>query len=105
MGCITATHLTILSNIFQIFSIETLEIQNNVVYLHMLTNKGTNMENTSFRARVINMQRGESITIPVTEVGYTTIRGYASDLGFAYNRKYSTRRNREERTYTITRIQ
>ena len=52
------------------------------------------MKNTSFRARVINMQRGESITIPVTEVGYTTIRGYASDLGFAYNRKYSTRRNR-----------
>lgn len=50
------------------------------------------------------MQRGESITIPVTEVGYTTIRAYASDLGFAYNRKYSTRRNREERTYTITRI-
>ena len=63
------------------------------------------MKKTSFRARVINMHRGESITIPVTEVGYTTIRGYASDLGFAYNRKYSTRRNREERTYTITRIQ
>lgn len=63
------------------------------------------MEKASFRSRVINMQRGESITIPVTEVGYTTIRGYASDLGFAYNRKYSTKRNREERTYTITRIQ
>ena len=63
------------------------------------------MEKASFRSRVINMQRGESITIPVTEVGYATIRGYASDLGFAYNRKYSTRRNREERTYTITRIQ
>ena len=63
------------------------------------------MEKASFRSRVINMQRGQSITIPVTEVGYTTIRGYASDLGFAYNRKYSTRRNREERTYTITRIQ
>ena len=63
------------------------------------------MKKTSFRSRVINMQRGESITIPITEVGYTTIRGYASDLGFAYNRKYSTRRNREERTYTITRIQ
>lgn len=62
------------------------------------------MENKSFRSRIINMQRGESITIPVTEIGYTTIRGYASDLGFAYNRKYSTRRNREERTYTITRL-
>ena len=63
------------------------------------------MENQSFRKRIINMQRGESITIPVKQVGYTTIRGYASDLGFAYKRKYSTHRNREERTYTITRIQ
>lgn len=63
------------------------------------------MDKTSFRARVINMQRGESITIPVEQVGYTTIRGYASDLGFAYKRKYSTHRNRAERTYTITRIQ
>ena len=63
------------------------------------------MYNISFRARVINMQRGESITIPVEQVGYTTVRGYASDLGFAYKRKYTTHRNREERTYTITRIQ
>lgn len=51
------------------------------------------------------MKVGESITIPIEEVGYTTIRGYASDLGFAYNRKYSTHRNRIERTHTITRIQ
>lgn len=50
------------------------------------------------------MEVGESITIPIDEVGYTTIRGYASDLGFAYNRKYKTHRNREERTHTITRI-
>lgn len=49
------------------------------------------------------MEMGESLTIPVTEVGYTTIRSYASDLGFAYLRKYTTRRNREERTFTITR--
>lgn len=61
------------------------------------------MENQSFRKRIINMEMGESITISVEEVGYTTIRGYASDLGFAYKRKYSTHRNREERTYTITR--
>jgi hypothetical protein len=63
------------------------------------------MDNISFRQRVIDMEVGDSITIPVTEVGYTTIRGYASDLGFAYNRRYSAHRNREERTYTITRIQ
>ena len=61
------------------------------------------MDKTSFRQRIINMKRGESITIPVEQVGYTTIRGYASDLGFAYKRRYSTHRNRAERTYTITR--
>ena len=70
-------------------------------YIH--TKVGKNMENTSFRQRIINMEKGESITIPVEVVGYTTIRGYASDLGFAYKRKYSTHRNRAERTYTITR--
>ena len=62
------------------------------------------MDKTSLRQRIISMEIGESITIPVTEVGYTTIRGYASDLGFAYNRKYSTHRNRSERTYTINRL-
>ena len=61
------------------------------------------MEKKSFRQRIIDMKEGESLTIPVNEVGYTTIRNYASDLGFAYNRRYSTQRNREERTYTITR--
>lgn len=50
------------------------------------------------------MKEGEQLTIPVTEYGYTTIRSYASDLGFAYDRRYSTTRNREERTYTIIRM-
>lgn len=63
------------------------------------------MDKTSLRQRVIDMQVGDSITIPAEEAGYTTIRGYASDLGFAYKRKYSTHRNREERSHTITRIQ
>lgn len=75
-----------------------------VVYLHILTYKGSkNMDNRSFRQRIIDMSKGESLTIPVEVVGYTTIRGYASDLGFALKRRYSTHRNREERTYTITR--
>ena len=57
----------------------------------------------SLRAQIVKMQVGEQLTIPVAEYGYTTIRSYASDLGFAYNRKYSTKRNRQERTYTIVR--
>jgi TusA-related sulfurtransferase len=57
----------------------------------------------SLRAQIVKMQVGEQLTIPVTDYGYTTIRSYASDLGFAYKRKYSTKRNRQERTYTIVR--
>ena len=57
----------------------------------------------SLRAQIVKMQVGEQLTIPVTDYSYTTIRSYASDLGFAYKRKYSTKRNRQERTYTIVR--
>lgn len=59
--------------------------------------------NKSFRARVLEMEVGEEITIPVTLYSYTTIRSYASDLGFAANRKYKTQRNKVERTYKIIR--
>lgn len=62
------------------------------------------MKNTSFRQQIIDMEKGDSITISVDVIGYTTIRTYASDLGFAFNRKYSATRNRTNRTYTITRI-
>ena len=61
------------------------------------------MANKSFRQRVLEMRIGDIITIPVVEYSYTTIRSYASDLGFATGRSYSTRRNREERTYSIIR--
>ena len=59
----------------------------------------------SLRAQIVRMQVGEQLTIPLTDYGYTTIRSYASELGFAYNRKYSTKRNRQARTYTIVRHQ
>lgn len=49
------------------------------------------------------MKIGERIVVPLKEHAYTTIRSYASDLGFATGRIYSTIRNREERTYTIIR--
>ena len=76
-----------------------------LIFAHTYKTKVINMDkNTSLRARVLAMEVGEEITVPVTEYGYTTIRGYASDLGFAANRKYSTRRNRESRTYTIIRM-
>ena len=60
--------------------------------------------NKSVRAQVLDLAVNEELTIPVTLYGYTTIRSYASELGFAANRKYKTSRNKEARTYTITRI-
>ena len=60
--------------------------------------------NKSLRAQVLDLAVNEELTIPITLYGYTTIRSYASELGFAANRKYKTSRNKEARTYTITRI-
>ena len=57
--------------------------------------------NKSLRAQVLDLAVNEELTIPVTLYGYTTIRSYASELGFAANRKYKTSRNKEARTYTI----
>lgn len=61
-------------------------------------------KNKSLRAQVLDLEINEELTIPVTLYGYTTIRSYASELGFAANRKYKTSRNKEARTYTIKRI-
>lgn len=59
---------------------------------------------TSLRDRVLKMCVGETIVIPIADYSYTTIKSYASDLGFIYKRKYTSKRNREDRTYTITRL-
>lgn len=50
------------------------------------------------------MEVNDSLIIPLELYGYTTIRSYASDLGFATDRTYKTTRNRADRTYTITRL-
>lgn len=61
------------------------------------------VKNKSLRASILELAVGEELTIPVSLYGYTTIRSYASDLGFAINGKFRTKRNKVERTYTITR--
>lgn len=50
------------------------------------------------------MEPNDVLTIPVDAYAFTTLRSYASDLSYSLRRKYSTRRNREARTFTITRI-
>lgn len=59
--------------------------------------------NKSLRALILELGIGEQLTIPVSLYGYTTIRSYASDLGFAINGKFRTKRNKQDRTYTIIR--
>lgn len=59
--------------------------------------------NKSLRASILSLGIGEQLTIPISLYGYTTIRSYASDLGFAINGKFRTRRNKVDRTYTIIR--
>lgn len=59
--------------------------------------------NKSLRASILGMGVGEQLTIPIADYSFTTIRSYASELGFCAERKYKTKRNRIERTYTITR--
>lgn len=61
------------------------------------------INSTSLRSKIVGMEVGETIVVPVSEYGYTTIRSYASDLGFAHDRRYTTHRNRQDRTYTIKR--
>ena len=61
------------------------------------------VNNKSLRASILDLAVGEELTIPVSLYGYTTIRSYASDLGFAINGKFRTKRNKVARTYTITR--
>lgn len=61
------------------------------------------VKSKSLRASILELAVGEELTIPVSLYGYTTIRTYASDLGFAINGKFRTKRNKVARTYTITR--
>lgn len=61
-------------------------------------------KNKSLRSQILAMKVGAKLVVPLESYGYTTIRSYASELGFAAERVYKTARNREERTYTITRI-
>lgn len=59
--------------------------------------------NKSMRAKMIEMEPGQVLRFPLEAKGYSTIRGYASDLSFLYLRKYSTHRNKATRMVEVTR--
>lgn len=62
-----------------------------------------NMNTTPIRKRVIDMEVGETITIPVADARYSTLRCYAYEVGISLDRRYSTHLDRAAETYTITR--
>lgn len=64
-----------------------------------------NMENTkSLRRMVMEMNIGNVLHLSIDTYSASTIRHYASELGWAMGRKYSVARNRELREYQVLRI-
>ena len=61
--------------------------------------------NKSMRAQMIEMEPGQVLRFPLEAKGYSTIRGYASDLSFLYVRKYRTHRDKDARMVIVTREQ
>ena len=53
---------------------------------------------------MIAMEKGTEMTVPVNAYGMTTVKTYASEIGFALERKYTTTKDRATRTYIIRRI-
>ena len=62
------------------------------------------MTKKSLRQRVLEMEVGDIITIPLGVHPYTTIRSYAYELGINTGRSFNSHLNRDTRTYTITRV-
>lgn len=60
-------------------------------------------KNKSMRAQMIEMEQGQVLRFPLEAKGYSTIRGYASDLSFLYLRKYRTHRDKTDRVIVVTR--
>ena len=54
---------------------------------------------------MIEMEPGQVLRFPLEAKGYSTIRGYASDLSFLYMRKYRTHRDKVARMVVVTREQ
>lgn len=61
------------------------------------------LEKSSLRGRVLALKVGERIVVSFSQYGYPTVRTYASELGISNDRKYSTHRNKKEKTISIIR--
>lgn len=66
--------------------------------------QNTNTATTqSLRARIIEMQPGQEIEVPIATYRDTTVRSYASDLSFTMQRSYRVQRDRARRIYIVRR--
>lgn len=58
----------------------------------------------SLRNRFLAMNLGDVIRICADCYGYTTVRTYATTLGFATSRTFKTHLDRDNREYVVRRI-
>ena len=61
-------------------------------------------ERINLRGSLVNLTPGETLVVSLEDFAYTTIRSYVVELGWSMQRKYTCKRNREARTYTVTRL-
>lgn len=57
----------------------------------------------SLRQRVMRMEIGDKISVAADEIGYYTLRTYASQVGFQTGHTYTSSVDRATRSLTITR--
>lgn len=61
-------------------------------------------ENTSLRSRMAGMKKGEVLVIKAEDHPSTTIRNYASEIGFRMRRKITVSIDRDANTFTVKRL-
>lgn len=62
------------------------------------------MEKTNnLRQQVIGLKKGAALVLSIDEHSISTIRNYASEMGFRLSRTYVTKTDRKARTITVKR--
>lgn len=61
-------------------------------------------ERINLRGSMLALEPQQELVVSVEDFAYTTVRSYVVELGWQFQRKYTCRRNREDRTYTVTRL-
>lgn len=62
------------------------------------------MATTSLRARMCNLKKGEVLVLKAEDYPSSTIRNYASEIGFRFRRKITVSIDRENYTLTVKRL-